>query len=152
MPLPKSVTKLKKNGIEFVSSVDRVKYTMVELQRAALRDSAKLIRKRTIEKLKTMPGMRRSRRLYSSTQYWIRKRETDLIIGFKHGTWYGEHQELGTKNQPKRNYLRNTVFENIDDIMRVQGKYLSSIENENKALGLINDEGDIKSREDGPDD
>jgi hypothetical protein len=153
MPLPKSVTKIKKGGIEFTSSVDRIQYTMVELQRAALRDSAKLIRKRTVAKLKTLRGMKRAKRPYSSTQYWIRKRETDLIIGFKHDTWYGVHQELGTRRQPKRGYLRDTTWESIDDIQRVQGQYLSAIENENRALGLIDEDGnEIKSREDGPDD
>lgn len=86
MPLPKSVVKIKKDSIEFTSSVDRVQYTMIELQRAALRDVAKFIRKRMLEKLKKLPGMKRSRRIYGSTQFWIRKRETDLIIGFKHGT------------------------------------------------------------------
>ena len=36
MPLPKSVTKIKKDGIEFVSNVDRAQYTIQELSRAAL--------------------------------------------------------------------------------------------------------------------
>ena len=141
MPLPKSVVKIKKDGIEFTSNVDRVQYTIEELTRAALRDSAKLIRKRMITKLKTLPGMRRSKRLYNSTQYWVRKRECDLQIGFKHDTWYGVLQELGTKNQPARHILRSTVFENIDEIRRIEGTYLSAIEDENKALGLIDEEG-----------
>lgn len=139
MPLPKSVTKIKKGGVEFTSNVDRAKYTMKELQRAALRDSAKLIRKRMIEKLKKLPGMRRSKRIYGSTQYWLRKIESDLQIGFKHNTWYGVDQELGTSKQPKRGILRDTVFENIDEIRKVQGKYLSAIENDNKAKGLIDE-------------
>ncbi len=153
MALPKSVTKIRRDGLEFTSNVDRIKYTMVELQRAALRDTAKLIRRKMLQKLKELPGMKRAKRLYRSTQYWVRRRETDLIIGFKHNTWYGAHQELGTKNQPRRGILRDTVFENIDDIQRVQGKYLSAIEDENKALGLIDQEGNaIYSKEDGPDD
>lgn len=140
MPMPKSVTRVNKNGVKFVSNIDRTQYLLVELQRAALRDTAKFIRKRMIEKLKKLPGMKRSRRLYKSTQSWVRKRESDLQIGFKHGTWYGADQELGTKNQPKRGILRDTVFENIDQIRIIQGKYLSAIEDENKAKGLINEE------------
>jgi HK97 gp10 family phage protein len=140
LPMPKSVTKIKKGGVEFVSNVDRVSYTLRELQRAALRDTAKLIRKRMIEKLKKLPGMRRSKRIYSSTQFWLRKRESDLQIGFKHGTWYGTEQELGTSKQPKRGILRDTVFENIDEIRKVQGKYLSAIEDDNRAKGLIDEE------------
>ena len=141
MALPRSVTKVKKGGIEYVSSVDRVSYTLTELSRAALRDVAKLIRKRMIDKLKKLPGMRRNKRIYNSTQYWVRKRETDLVIGFKHDTWYGVNQELGTKNQPKRGILRDTVMENVNEIQIIQGKYLSAIENENIALGLIDQDG-----------
>lgn len=140
MPLPKSVVKIKKNGVEYVSKVDRAKYLLVELQRAALRDVAKFIRKRMLEKLRKLPGMKRSKRLYKSTQFWVRRRETDLQIGFKHGTWYGVDQELGTSNQPKRGILRDTVYENIDEIRRIEGQYLSAIESENRALGLISEE------------
>jgi HK97 gp10 family phage protein len=141
MPVPKSVTKVKKDGIEFISSVDRVNYTIEELCRAALRDVAKLIRKRLLEKLKKLPGMKRSRRLYRSTQYWVRKRETDLVIGFKHDAWYGARSELGTHGQPARNILRDTVYENIDQIRIIQGQYLSAIADENRALGLIDHDG-----------
>ena len=40
MPLPKSV-KFSKNGVEFLSNCDRIKYTLKELTRAALRDTGK---------------------------------------------------------------------------------------------------------------
>jgi len=140
MPLPKSVVKIKKDGVEYISNVDRVQYTISELSRAALRDVAKLVRKRMIQKLKKLPGMKRSKRLYKSTQYWVRKRETDLQIGFKHDTWYGVHQELGDRNQPARHILRGTVMDNIDEIRKIEGQYLSAIEDENKAIGLINEE------------
>lgn len=139
MSMPKSVTKVKKDGVEFISSVDRAQYTIQELSRAALRDVAKLIRKRMVQKLKKLPGMKRSKRIYKSTQYWVRKRETDLQIGFKHDTWYGVHQELGDRNQPARHILRGTVMENLDEIRRIEGQYLSAIEDENKALGLIDE-------------
>lgn len=153
MPVPKSVTKIKKDGLEFTSSVDRIQYTMRELERAALRDVAKFVRKRMLEKLKLLPGMKRAKRLYRSTQFWVRKRETDLQIGFKHDSWYGARSELGTHGQPARGILRDTVWENIDEIQRIQGKYLSAIEDENKALGLIDHDGNpIYSKEDGPDD
>lgn len=153
MPVPKSVVKIKKDGLEFTSNVERVQYTLVELQRAALRDVAKFIRKRLIEKLKKLPGMRGSRRVYRGTQFWVRKRETDLIIGFKHGAWYSAQSELGEKNQPARGILRDTVYENIDEIQRIQGAYLSAIEDENKALGLIDHDGEpYYGKEDSDDD
>lgn len=140
MPMPKSVTKIKKDGVEFVSNVDRAQYTITELSRAALRDIAKLIRKRMIQKLKTLPGMKRSKRIYKSTQYWVRRRETDLQIGFKHDTWYGADQEMGTSKQPKRGILRDTVFENMKEIQEIQGKYLSAIEDELTIKRLIDEE------------
>lgn len=148
MPLPKSVTKVKKDGIEFISNVDRANYTIQELSRAALRDVAKLVRKRMIEKLKKLPGMKRSKRPYKSTQYWVRRRDCDLQIGFKHNTWYGVHQELGDRNQPARHILRGTVMENIDEIRKIEGQYLSAIEDENKALALIDEKEYIPEEDD----
>lgn len=127
MALPKSVTKIDKAGVKFISNVDAVNYTIEELTRAALRDSAKLIRKRLIEAQKQLPGMKRSRRLYRSTQYWVRRRESDLQIGFKHDSWYGAKSELGTSGQPARGFLRDTVYNNIDEIRRIQSQYLSGI-------------------------
>ena len=149
MGVPRSVTRITRDGVNFTSNVDRTKYLLKELQRAALRDTAKLIRKKMIVKLRKLPGMKRNKRVYSSTQYWVRKLETDLQIGFRHNTWYGALSELGQKGQPARNILRGTVMENIDDIRRVQGKYLSSIENENVALGLIDENGDAIYSTDG---
>lgn len=140
MPIPKSVTKYSnKNGVTFTSSVDRANYTIQELSRAALKDVAKVIRKKMLAKLRTLPGMKKNKRIYNSTQYWVRKKETDLQVGFKHNTWYGVLQELGSKNQPKRSILRDTVFESIDDIQKIEAQYLSAIEDEMKAQELIDE-------------
>ena len=130
MPLPSAKMKINKDGVKFESNVDAIKYALVELERAALRDTAKFIRKRMIEKLKALSGMKKNKRIYSSSQYWVRKRETDLQIGFKHNTWYGVLQELGDRGQPKRNILRSTVMENIDEIQRIQAQYLSALSQE----------------------
>jgi len=48
-------------------------------------------------------------------------------------------QELGDRNQPARHILRGTVMENIDEIRKIEGQYLSAIEDENKALALIDE-------------
>lgn len=61
-------------------------------------------------------------------------------IKVKHGTWYGVDQELGTNNQPARHILRNTVYNNIDQIRIIQGRYLSAINDDNLAKGLISEE------------
>lgn len=144
MAMPKSVTKITREGVEFTSNVDRAQYTIQELSRRALGDTARFIRRQMNNEVRKLPGMRRSRRPYRSNQYWVRRRETDLQIGFKHDTWYGVEQELGTNNQPARNILRNSVYDNIDTIRRIQGQYLSAVEDDNRARGLI-DESEIVS-------
>lgn len=150
MPMPKSVTKISKNGVEFISSVDRANYTIRELVRAAQRDTAKLLRKRLIQKFKQLRGMKRNRRIYASVQYWVRKREGDLQIGLAHDTWYGAQQELGDRGQPKRDILRSTVMESIGDIRNIQAQYLSAVENEGQAESLIDE--DEQRSERGPED
>ncbi len=143
MPIPKAV-KVKKNGVEFISSVDRAKYLITELNRAALREVGNLVRRRALDEVRKMKGFRRGKRPLKAFQFWVRRREGNLQVGIKHDTWYGVKQELGTSKQPRRAILTNAVMQNIDDIRRIEGAYLSTIENENKALGLINeeDEGD----------
>ena len=139
MPAPKSVTKINKDGVTFVSSVDRAEHTITELSRAALRDTAKFLRRQIITKLKKLPGMKYHRRPYTGTQYWVRKRETDLQIGFAHDAWYSARSELGDSKTPGRHILRDTVYENIDQIRIIQGQYLSAIEDDNRAKGLIDE-------------
>jgi HK97 gp10 family phage protein len=141
--MPRSVTRVRRDGVEFVSNVDRAKYTIQELSRAALKDTAKLLRRRMLDKARKMPGMRRGKRIPNAFQYWVRRRETDLQVGIKHDTWYGVEQELGTSKQPKRSIIRDTVYENIDQIRIIQGKYLSAIEDENRALGLIDEDEEV---------
>lgn len=145
MALPKSVTKVSRDGsVTFTSNVDRAKYSINELSRRALFDIAKYVRRLMILELKKLPGMKRSKRIYNSTQYWVRRRETDLQIGFKHDSWYGAHQELGDRSQPKRSVLRNAVYPNVDTIRNITAQYLSAVEDEQRALGLIS-EGEYSS-------
>lgn len=143
MPMPRSVVRVRRNGITYVSNVDRAQYTLRELMRGALRDIAKLLRKRMIEKAKKMPGMKRNKRIYNSFQYWNRRIEADLQIGVKHDAWYSTQQELGTRNQPRRSIVRSTTYENILEIRKIAGKYIKSIEDENRAIGLIDESEDV---------
>lgn len=135
MPLPQSVIKIKKGEVEFISDVDKSKYLLAELTRAALRDVGKYICNGTRRKIK-----RRTGKLAKNTQYWARKKDLDLQVGFKPGGFYGGFQELGTEKMPKIAALTSTVEENIDMIRIIEGQYLSAIEDENKALGLISEE------------
>lgn len=138
MSVPKSVIKIKKDGVEYISSVDRTAYILNELTRAALRDVGKYICNRTRKKIR-----RRTGRLAKNIQYWVRKKEGDLQVGFKPGGFYGGFQELGTEKQPKIGALYNTVKDNIKTIRDIEGQYLSAIEDEQKALALI-DEGEYQ--------
>ena len=140
MALPNARMKINRNGVTFESNVDAVQYSLENLIRAALRDTAKYLRKLMIQKLKKLPGMKKSKRIYNSTQFWVRKKENDLQIGFKHNSWYGALSELGDKNQPKRGILRDTVFENIDTIQEIQGQYLSALSEQNPDVEEIGEE------------
>lgn len=145
MPLPKSNMKINRNGVQYISNIDRANYTIKELSRSALRDVARLIKYAIRQEFNKLPGMRKqSKRFKGAYQHWLRKIEGDLEIGIKHNTWYGVQQELGDRNQPKRDILRNAVFNNIDEIRRIEGQYLSAIEDENRALELINEEEEIE--------
>lgn len=136
MAIPSPI-KFKKDGIEYVSQVDRVNYTINELTRAALKDCGKFICRATRLGIRKRTG-----RLAKNIQYWVRKKETDLLVGFKPGGFYGIFQELGAPERgiPKVGALKNAVSENIDIIREIQGMYLSTIEDENKALGIITEQ------------
>lgn len=123
MSLPKSV-KITKNGVEIISNVDRIQYTLKELERAALRDVGKLVCKRTRQKIK-----RRSGRLAKNTQYWVRSKQEvpDLQVGFKPGGFYGLYQEIGTNKYPKIGALSDAAESNIKDIIKIEQQYLSAV-------------------------
>lgn len=143
MSVPKSVVRFNKNGVQYVSSCDRASYTITELSRAALRDVGKYISRFSNVAAQRLPGMRKNKRVRgrsSAFQYWVRRKEGDLQVGIKHNTWYGVDQELGTLNQPKRGILRNTTYDNIKTIVEIESQYLSALEDEVKALSLINEE------------
>ncbi len=151
MAIPSPV-KFKKGQVELVSSVDRASYTLTELTRAALKDTGRLILMRCARKLRALPGGSKfmNKKRTGKFQFWVRKQENDLIIGIHnlqrgaHGdAWYGELQELGTSNQPRREILQSTVRESIEDIRKIQGAYLSAIEDDIRAQELIDENEEI---------
>ena len=76
MAMPKSVTKIKKGGVVFESSVDKVAYTLAELSRAALRDTARLLRYKVKENIPVVTGT-----LKRNVGTWDRKRnDSDVPI------------------------------------------------------------------------
>jgi len=149
MSMPPSVTRIKKDGVEYVSSVDRCSYTIRELTRAALRDVGKFVcitANKAAQKL-YYNSLRKSKRVRGSKgafQYWARAKECDLQVGIKHGTWYGTEQELGSSKMKKHGILRNTVYDNIPKIIEIESKYLSALEDEARSLALISGEKEYK--------
>lgn len=145
MSVPKSVVKINKNGVQYTSSVARVSYTILELTRAALRDVGRYIARTANSEAMKLPGLKKSRRVRgrSSTFLynvpWAEDGLPHVEIGVKHGTWYGEQQELGTSGQPKRQILRNSAHDNISKIVEIESQYLSAMEDEARALRLIDE-------------
>ena len=147
MPVPKSVTKISKNGVEFISSVDKANYLITELTRAAMKDVAKYVLKIVRANVRGISRQTAKMRYAGMRyQYWVRKKECDLQLGIentKHGAesaWWADQSELGTGNQPKRGFLRSTVYDNISTIRQIESQYLSAIEDEAGAEGMIDEE------------
>ena len=135
-------TKWKKGNVVLENSCDRANYYIEELTRAALKDVGKYVCKETKKQIR-----RRTGRLAKNIQYWVRKKELDCLVGFKTAGWYGSYQELGTEKTPKVGALRNTVDTNIDMIQRIEAQYLSAIEDDIRAQGLINEEEELGADE-----
>lgn len=146
MSVPKSVVRFRKNGVEYTSSVDRASYTILELTRAALRDVGKFIVRTANAAAMQLPGLKKSRRVRGKTSTflyevpWAETGLPHLEVGVTDDTWYGVEQELGSSKQPKRQILRNSVYNNIPQIIEIESKYLSAMEDEAEALRLISEE------------
>jgi HK97 gp10 family phage protein len=156
MAMPKSVIKVKKDGVEYISNVDKVQYTITELSRGALRDVAKLLRRKIKDAVPVDTGTLKKnvgtwvRRSKDAGLPWLQVGVYDKKRAEKKGYAYAYHahfNEFGTRKMQAANngrgFLRSVVQDNIDEIRKIQGQYLSAIEDENKALGLIDEEEEI---------
>ena len=132
-----SAIKITKNGVEYISQVNRTQYMLKELVHAANKDVGKYVTREAKKVIRRNTGRGRK-----NTQYWARK-DGSLQVGYKPGGFYLGFQELGTTKVQQENMLKNAVLNNIDAIRRIQGTYIKSIEDENKALGLINENEEI---------
>lgn len=155
MSVPKSVVRFSKNGVTYTSSVDRASYTILELTRAALRDVGKFIVRTANSKAMKLKGLKKSRRVRGRTSTflynvpWAKTGLPHLEVGVTDNTWYGVEQELGTSKQPKRQILRNSAHDDIAQIIEIESKYLSALENEARALTLISEDEYSGGGEDG---
>lgn len=136
MAIPSAV-KFTKNGVEYISQVDRTQYFLKELVHAANKDVGKFITKEAKKKIKKKTG-----RGKKNTQYWARQ-DGSLQVGYKPGGFYLGFHELGTSKAKEEAMLKNAVLENKDEIRKIQGTYIKSIEDENRALGLLDESEEI---------
>lgn len=132
MAMPSAI-KRTKNGVEYIDQVDRTKYTLQELVHAANKDVGKFVTRKAKETINKQTG-----RGQKNTQYWARK-DGSLQVGYKPGGFYLGFQEVGTSKQVKKEHLQNAVLNNKDEIRKIQGTYIKSIEDENRAKGLIDE-------------
>lgn len=139
MGVPKSVIKIKKGNIEYISNVDRVQYTMEELTRAALRDVGKYVCNRFRSGYYGIFS-RRKGKVGRYTQYWVRRKDLDLQVGIKPNAFYAGFQEFGSSKTKRAGLLQKTVNDNIAKIVEIESKYLSALEDEARALALISEE------------
>ena len=145
MAIPKSVTKISKDGkVTYTQNVDRINYTIRELTRAALRDVGKYVCKEFRNSYYAR-FKRHSGRVGKFTQYWVKHKQKniELQVGMKPNAFYGGFQELGSSKTTKLGLLTHAVQDNIATIIEIESQYLSALEDEAKALSLI-DEGEYE--------
>ena len=139
------------NSIRFISNAAEVKKVMRELERAALKDVAKFLRKEIKSNVPVDEGI-----LKKNVGSWVRKTSYGSEVlqagvynrarARKKGYTYAFHAhlvEFGTKRSRARPFLKNSVLTNIDQIRLIQGKYLKEIENENRARGLMDENEEV---------
>lgn len=145
MSVPKSVTKINKNGVTYTSNVDACQYYIYELSRAALRDVAKFV-KRTFkdsfysvfDKETGNAGKATQSIVYSNKDTKYPRVEIGLKKSQLKGV-YAYEQEFGTSTVPRLGLLTDAVESNVAQIVEIESKYLSALESEAETLSLIDE-------------
>lgn len=133
--VPKSSTKIYyrkgKCEVKLENNVERAKYSLNGLTYAALRDVGKFVCKKFRENYDA-EFQKRSGKGRLAVQYWARKKDLDLQVGFKskRGFW-ASFQELGTTIQTALGLLQKAVEDNTDEIVKIESQYLSALETDN---------------------
>lgn len=155
MANPRSGMKIsKKDGVIFENNIDHVLFTMEELIHGANRDVGKFIVRAVKDEIvknykpsytkgrviKPRKGKFLVSKAGKTTQYWARRKDLDLLIGFKNYNWMTQ-QELGESKYQKLGILRNTVANNISTINQIQGQYLTELNKEKPKVKSGKDEG-----------
>ena len=149
MSVPKSVTKVNKNGVTYTSNVDAAQYYIFELNRAALRDVAKFVKRTFRDLFYSHFDKETGNAGRSTSSVVLSNKDTKyprVEIGLKKSTVKGSYayeQEFGTSTIPRLGLLTHAVEDNIPKIIEIESKYLSALDSEAQALSLI-DEGEYK--------
>lgn len=148
MSAPKSVVKLSKNGVEYTSSVDKCQYYMFELSRRALMDVGRYVSKvfvdsfyATFKKHKNWARKAIRYKVFSgkNTKYPRVQIGLKSVYGF-----YSFFQEFGSSKTNKYGLLSKAVEDNIAKIVEIESQYLSGLEDEAKALSMVESENDYE--------
>lgn len=147
MSTPKSVVKIKKNGVEYVSNVDACNFYTFELTRAALRDVGKFISK-TFSRSYYDAFKRRTGNAGRATKYKVisgaNTKFPRVQIGLKTGQvdgFYAYFQEFGSSKQKRLGLLSKAAHDNLAEIIKIESQYLSELSGEASRLeALISEE------------
>lgn len=146
MSAPKSVVKLKKGNVEYTSNVEAAEYYLFELTRAALRDVGKFVKAKFKESFYEHFDRQTGNAGKATSYVVLSNKDTKyprVEIGLKKSQLkgvYGYEQEFGTSSIPRLGLMRNAVEGNIQQIVEIESKYLSGLEDEARALSLISEE------------
>lgn len=150
MSVPKSVIKVNKKGIQYVSNVDACNYYIFELTRGALRDIGKLIAVKfrqsfysNFKRVSGDAGRATKYKVFSSKNTKYPRVQIGLKTGRVDG-FYAYFQEFGTDKQPKLGLLDKSARENADEIRKIQAQYLSAISKGESAAKSLIDENDME--------
>jgi HK97 gp10 family phage protein len=139
-----------RNDVRYESNTKEVKKAIRKLEKQALRQIAKLLRKLIKKRVPIDEGV-----LRKNVGSWVKGKASEdpvLQIGVytrdrakRKGYVYAYHAHLvqfGTEKMQATDYLRAPVFENIDEIRDIQAEFLKQIE-DIKANGLPSEEDEV---------
>lgn len=147
--------------IEFRDNTDLAEYSIKQLSAFALTDIGKYICNNVRQLIRQDFPRMSKKRIARSYQYWVRKLETDLIVGIKdpavgkksmghtssgerdYDAWYNMGLETGYQGSvkiPRKAYFETFVYSHLDMIRRIETSYLTAINMDNDQLiTYIND-------------
>ena len=144
------------NGqVEFRDYTNLAEYSIRSLSSFALTDIGKYIVNNVRQLIRNdFPSIPR-KRVTHAYQYWVRKVETDLIVGIKnpalgrnsrgqtssgernYDAWYNMGLETGMQGDvkmPRKAYFQTFVYANVETIRRIEASYLTAINMDNDQL------------------